>query len=142
MMNWKEKALFGVNAYFDALFHAGPGQFLGYLHDELEPVGNDISYLPEASELLSFCKTRNSFCRKGMELFAQQKYQAAHRLFGMASAMHCPEADYCRAVCLLSGKGVPRNPDEAFQLVRSSAERSGCCLQLMGRCSGAVLLLR
>ncbi|MCI7130977.1 MAG: hypothetical protein MSA09_10620 [Lachnospiraceae bacterium] len=134
-MNKKEKFAAGVKASFRATFHKGHvlGK-MGYLHDELEVVGNDISYMHFKNTDIGICRTKNEFCQRGMGAFINKKYKDAYREFEKINLDQFPEGYYVIAICNLYGKGVKKNIAEGIRMAKMGADRSLCCKQLLARC--------
>ena len=108
---------------------------MGYLHDDLvDALANDINYLKFNPDDIRMCKSEDVKCRQGIKLFADQDYKAAYKMFDEVDVERFPEVNFCKAICMLYGKGTKRNVNEAFEMVKKNMEISSCCMQLTARC--------
>lgn len=134
-MKAKDKFIAGVKSGFQATFHKGTvlGK-MGYLHDELEVIGNNINYLGSVSNLMRICDAKDPVCQTGIDAFSQKKYKKAYRLFKQIPPYRISERNYTLAVCNIYGKGTPKNIDKGFELAKKGSDVSLCCKQLLARC--------
>lgn len=134
-MNKKEKFLAGVKASYRATFHKGHvlGK-MGYLHDELEVIGNDINYMNFQNTDIRICSTKSEICQSGINEFINKKYKSAYEKFQQVNVAQFPEGYYLLSICNLYGKGTKKNIAEGIRLAKVGSERSLCCKQLLARC--------
>ncbi len=108
---------------------------MGYLYDDLtEAFANDINYLKFDPENIRMCRSVNMHCLQGIKSFADQDYKNAYRIFEAIDDKRFPEVNFCRAMCMLYGKGTKKNVNRAFEIVKDNMDRSSCCMQLTARC--------
>lgn len=135
MIGIKDRFLIGVQSAFKANFHKGTAKGgMGYVHEELEVVANDVNYLAYKPVYIRLCKSSNTMLQSGITLFTQKKYKEAYNIFEQVDSVLYPEVNYCKAVCMMYGKGTKKDVYAAFDLLQNNAEKSSCCLQFMARC--------
>lgn len=134
-MNNKEKFIAGVKAGYKATFHKGylMGK-MGYLHDELEIVGNDINYMDISCNDIRICKVNDNTYKEGLISYLKGDYKKAIQSFEKISPVFQAEKNYLLAVCNIYGRGVRKNIDIGVSLLKDGVENSLCCKQLLARC--------
>ena len=134
-MNKREKFLTALKASYKATFHRSSvlGK-MGYLHDELEVVGNAINYMKYSNDRIQIFKTNNQTCLSGIEAFVKKKYVEAYNIFKKIPHDSVEERNYVLAICYLYGKGVKRDKNTGFKLAKEGANFSLCCKELLARC--------
>ena len=134
-MKRKDKFIAGIKAGYKATFHKGEilGK-MGYLHDELEIVGNAINYFENLDSRIRLIRTNHQTCTLGIEYFFEKKYKEAFEQFKLIPDDLIGERNYLLAICYLYGKGVSKNKNMGFKLAKEGAALSLCCKELLARC--------
>ncbi|MCI9127567.1 MAG: sel1 repeat family protein [Eubacterium sp.] len=136
-MNLKDKFLFGVRCAYSSVFHKRNfiGK-MGYIHDEMITLSNDYDYLKFNKEIpYKFCQTNHNLCKEGLIEFNQRNYKKAYGLFSQVPEKEYPEVLFCKAFCLLYGKGINKDEKQAIELLKQGESYGSlCCIQLLARC--------
>lgn len=134
-MNKKEKFLGTIKVAYKGALHKRTvfGQ-MGYIHDEMEKIGNSIDYMKYSENYIRLLASHNMICKSGIEAFINKKYKKAFELFQRIPESIISERNYTLAICYLYGKGIKKNSKMGFRLLREGASSSLCCKLLLARC--------